>query len=206
MGLWVHDEYKPDGSEWRMNCRVCRHTFLARRYWPDDADDGAAGVKERLMLEAAWAVRCGGETVGTVARRLLIDWATCRRWVQAVEAELHPRPICAEMDATQLQQSRGRRRSRVGMWDQYRARNLPWEARARVGEMLYAARELRALEPAKLDELRGIALEYLMDLEVINEVLSTLVDAITARVGTLDIERRRREEALLRAGTWQVDR
>lgn len=188
-----------------MNCRVCRHTFLTQRYLAGFADhDDGASFREQLMLEAAWAVRCGGEKVGTVARRLLIDWATCRRWVQVVEDGLQPRSVCGEMDAEQLEAARRRRRTFVSPWDRYVARGLPWAVRAQVGEMLFFAGQLRSLESAKLAELRRIALDNLADKSVINTVLWTLVDSVRATLETQAILEQRREEDRQRAGSWEV--
>jgi transposase-like protein len=95
---WRDSEFQPElrpasvavhsssGGDIRYRCGVCGSTFLVEHLRPPD-DAGhrwPATVKERLMVEVAWRVACGGATADEAGRRVGADAATAQRWVTTV--------------------------------------------------------------------------------------------------------------------------
>ena len=153
--LRIHVHGRDRDGERRYLCRVCGRTFtLARWRRSTDASGRFASVKEQLMHEVLWRVRCDGESLGAAARRVGVAWSTADRWVRRLEANFQRdgRYPCKMFTAEQVVWLRWGRRALPDPRNR-NDRDVRWYGAALAAEHLFKAREHGVLESAEYHAL-----------------------------------------------------
>lgn len=111
------------------------------------------------MFEVLWSVRCEGVALNLASRRVGVDWATGRRWVQLLEVRLSRSgqlaSLCDRHNKGKVERFRGERfRSDVPSgFKSLTAPDRRWYFGALAGEVLYRARDADAMSASTYRKL-----------------------------------------------------
>jgi hypothetical protein len=145
------------GGGVRFRCVACRKTFSLDRWRALEArrQEKFGTYREQLMFEVLWSVRCEGVAISLASRRVGVDWATGRRWMQLLEARMSRTgqlaDLCSPHNASKVRTYRTDRFLSYGPsgFASPTLSDWRWYHSALAGEVLFRARDADVIGAAK---------------------------------------------------------
>jgi len=145
------------GGGVRFRCVDCCKTFSLDRWRALEArrQEKFGTYREQLMFEVLWSVRCEGVPLNLASRRVGVDWATGRRWVQLLEARMSRAgelsDLCSGYNTDRVREYRAERFMSYppSRFANPTASDRRWYYSALAGEVLFRARDADVIGAAK---------------------------------------------------------